>query len=104
MKKQILFILIGYLFAFPVMGSAYPHWSFDSSSFDLDMELFFIFKQNGQKVEPLEKYEIAAFSGDECRGIAEVISVGGTDLKIYSLRIYGKSTNEKITFKVFSQT
>ena len=58
---------------------------------------------NGSPVEEQSNYEVAAFVGDECRGVADIWTAGTS--KVFYLRVRSNTASgENITFKVFDKT
>lgn len=105
MKTNItIFFGIVFLFLFPFMGKAAnePHWVCDVYAYELDMTLYASVNINGQSANS-ENIEIAAFCGDECRGVAELMSVAGMNSAYYYLRIRSNNLTDRITFKGYDK-
>ena len=88
--------------------SAQSHWSFDYREFQHSMTVYFELQDGGQAVADPSNYEVAAFVGDECRGIAtfetETGSLGQT-LSYGFLRVYSNvASGESVTFKCYDKT
>lgn len=84
-----------------------PDWTCDIYAFQYDMTLYATVGGDGLGVTNLDNYEIAAFCGNECRGIGTVLTVenAGIQKKYAYLRIRSnKLSGEVITFKVYSKT
>jgi len=75
------------------------HWTVNPHLFQYDMTVY-----SSLKVSPIDGYEIAAFCGEECRGVGKLISAtDGT--QIIQMRIYSSSVNgETIRFKIYDIT
>ena len=69
------------------------------------MRVFYEVK-NGMTIDTnLDNYEVAAFVGDECRGIGEVVTPAGSSLTYGYLIIKSNVTEgETVTFKIFDKT
>ena len=80
------------------------HWTCDAYSYQYDMTAYMALSINGEPLTDLRGCEIAAFCGDECRGVSEIMSVernGETVLYAYLRIRSNQSEGENITFKVF---
>lgn len=85
------------------------HFSFDYRQYKYDMTVYFTIKtQTGVAVDNLSNYEIAAFVGDECRGIGTIETKTGTNdqtLTYGYLRIYSNvSDGETVTIKYYDKS
>ena len=83
------------------------HWQFDPYAYRYDMTTFVSLSIDGDIVTEYSDYEIAAFCGDECRGIATIQKVerDGTEIEYGYLRIRSnKNSGETISFKVFQKS
>lgn len=81
-----------------------PHWTCDAHAYQYDMTAYLTLSIKGEPLADLRGCEIAAFCGDECRGVAEVMSVekNGESVQYAYLRIRSnQAEGESITFKVF---
>lgn len=88
------------LFASPAFADS--GWTVDVNAYQYDMTLYAALDE----VADLSKYELAAFVGDECRGVAELQSkeVGGKTYYWYYLRVRSNSASgEKITLKAYDK-
>jgi len=85
-------------------GAQDTHWTVDPYAYQYDMTAYMAISINGEPLSDLRGYEIAAFCGDECRGVSKIMSVendGKTTYYAY-LRIRSNSSEgEDIKFKVF---
>ena len=90
--------------------SAQTQWSYDVHDHTNHMVVFFKLMQGGVELN-LDNYEVAAFIGNECRGVATkesakisdelsitygIIQVGGTDEE--------ENNNAVVTFKAYDKT
>jgi len=87
--------------------SAQAHYSFDYRQFRYEMTVYFSLQNGDAMVAVPDNYEVAAFVGDECRGVATFenqISAQGVALKYGFLKVYSnKEKDETVTFKCFDK-
>lgn len=103
MNKKIIWNWLLCLFL-PIcyMQAQESHWSCNIYNYQYDMTLYPELQLDGSTVKASADYEVAAFCGDECRGVAEVDTVPGTDKTYYYLHIRSNATEgETITFKYY---
>lgn len=102
--KNIRFILyVSMLLIFPFVGKSEtdPDWSCDIHAYQYDMSVYLSLLKDGESV--LGDYLVAAFCGEECRGIAELQTV--KEATFYYIRIRSqKSSGESISFKVYDRS
>ena len=102
--KNIRFILyVSMLLIFPFVGKSEtdPDWSCDIHAYQYDMSVYLSLQKEGESV--LGDYLVAAFCGEECRGIAELQTV--KEATFYYIRIRSqKSSGESISFKVYDRS
>lgn len=81
------------------------HWKCDIHAFRYDMTAYVALQLHGANGAAVaEDYEVAAFSGDECRGVATVEEIPGTENAYYYLRIRSNTPGEEtISFKYFNR-
>lgn len=78
-------------------------WTVNPYEYQYDMTVWGQLNIDDAVITDYSNYEVAAFVGDECRGVAEVNNQGGSS-RLY-IRIRSNSTSgEKITFKLFDKT
>ncbi|MDE6096945.1 MAG: InlB B-repeat-containing protein, partial [Muribaculaceae bacterium] len=97
-KLMTLIVLILSVFSSAKVNAA-NEWTVNPANYRYDMSLYFEaqFAKDKTFVD-LSKYEVGAFVGEECRGIAENIS--GADKCLY-LRVRSNSeSGEEISFKI----
>lgn len=76
-------------------------WSFDYHQFPYDMTIYATVTLDDSPIDQ-DRYTLGAFVGDECRGIAEPLSISGVDNPPLYLRVYSSVTSdETITFKLY---
>lgn len=78
-------------------------WTVSPYDYQYDMTVWGQLNIDDAVITDYSNYEVAAFVGDECRGVAEVNNQGGSS-RLY-IRVRSNSTSgEKITFKLFDKT
>ena len=83
------------------VGTLAQYWTVNARAWQYDMTAYAQLKVNGHTVSDYADYEVAAFCGDECRGVAKVLTVEGETPLLY-LRIRSNATDgEIITFRVY---
>ena len=104
MKKKILFTLLSILLPLGLRAQE-AHWTCDPKAFDsyYDMTVYVSLELNDAAITDLSNYEIAAFCGNECRGVAEISTAGSTQIGTIRVRTHNASA-EAITFKVYDKT
>ena len=87
--------------------SAQEHWTFDYRQFQYDMTVYFSLQNGDAMVANPANYEVAAFVGDECRGVAvfeDQIGQNGVALKYGYLKVYSnEKSGETIVLKCFDK-
>jgi hypothetical protein len=88
-------------------GAQSTHWTMDPYAFRYDMTAFVSLTVNGTPLTDYADYEIAAFCGDDCRGVANIQTVRSSSKPSVSygyLRIRSnQEEGEVITFKVYNK-
>ena len=103
MRKNILISLLTlFLFNVQILASGID-WEVNVYDFQYDMTAYITLRLEGEDVEELSKYTIAAFCNDECRGVMEVRSVDNNEYGYLRIRS-NQSKGESITFKVYDPT
>lgn len=83
------------------------HWSFDPYAYLYYMTAYLTVTVNGVAETDLSDYEIAAFCGNECRGISKVLTAshGGQHTSYAYLRVWSNQPQgETIAIKVYQKT
>ena len=93
--------IVALLMAFfhSVTASAADTWSVNPSAYRYDMSLYLdVAFATGEKLD-YEQYDVAAFVGDECRGVAEILALPNGNNCLY-LRARSNSENgEQMSFR-----
>ncbi len=83
------------------------HWQCDVYAYEYDMAVYYAVAENGVAVTDFGNYEVAAFVGDECRGVGEVVTseiMGGQTVTFGYLRVRSNSpSGETVTFKCYDK-
>ena len=105
MKKTILFTLICILLPLSLWAQGDTHWQCDENTSN-NMQVFLIVELEGTElttVEQLKDIEIAAFCGEECRGVvsgSEFQTAGAH--KVLQMMVHSNvASGETITFKAY---
>lgn len=105
MKKKILFTLISILLPLSLWAQGGTHWQCDENTSN-NMQVFLIVELEGTElttVEQLKDIEVAAFCGEECRGVvsgSEFQTAGAH--KVLQMMIHSNiASGETITFKAY---
>ncbi|MCA9730262.1 MAG: T9SS type A sorting domain-containing protein, partial [Candidatus Eisenbacteria bacterium] len=78
-----------------------PEWAVQPSEFQYNMGLVAVFEDHGTEWDAHDV--IAAFVGDDCRGVARPAYVRGLDRNLAFLTVYSNAVgDETVAFKVFS--
>ena len=108
MKNNLRFIIAILCGALSLGAHAQAsHWSFDAYAYQYDMTAYVALSIDGNVVTDYSDYEIGAFYGNECRGVASIMTATNGDLSTtYGyLRIRSnQSSGETITFKVYKKS
>lgn len=95
------FILTTCLLLAAAAGTLAGHWSVNPHAFQYDMTAYVQVTSATGGVLRQADYEVAAFSGDECRGVGKLLTAGdGTQL--FQLRIRSNEAGgEEIRFRAY---
>lgn len=84
------------------------HWQCNIYDYQYDMTVYFTLQQGDEAITDYSDYEVAAFVGDECRGVAEIQTVTTADdstVQYGYLRIRSNQTEgESVSFKVYQSS
>lgn len=88
--------------------SAQTHFTCDPHQFQYDMTIYFkLVSPSGSTISQTDNYEMAAFVGDECRGVGEFLTAKGTNgqtIKYGYMRVRSNVMNgETVTFKYYDK-
>ena len=103
-NKRLILNWMLCLLPFCTIHAQDTHWQCDIRNFQYDMTLYAALQIDGTMLDASADYEIAAFYGDECRGVASVETLESTGKTYYYLRIRSNvSDSETITFKCYDK-
>ena len=97
MKKKILFSLLSILLSLSLWAQE-AHWQCDPHDYEYDMTVYVSLKYHSN----LSNYEIAAFCGKECRGVADIVETGSGQIGYLRIRS-NVASGETITFKAYKK-
>lgn len=95
MKQKFFSIIVVLLMSVSAQAQT-PHWQHNPHDYEYDMTAYVSLKY----YPDLSNYEIAAFCGEECRGVAEIMDTDKRQVGYLRIRS-NASSDEVITFKVF---
>lgn len=102
---RILLSLALLVCAMGVRAQEGTHWHCDIYDYEYDMAVYFSLQQGDAVVNDYSDFEVAAFVGDECRGVAEFQIITDTDnhtVQYGYIRIRSNQTEgETVTFRVY---
>lgn len=110
MKNYRLFccMICMMMVATTVRGQSASHWSCDIHAYQYDMTVYLQLKSGSKILADYSDYEIAAFCGEECRGVATLLTVTAPDESlVYILRLRVRSNNvqgDEIQLKVYQKS
>lgn len=102
MRTISLYLINVIMLLFPLMGRAAtdPGWSCDIHAYQYDMSVYLVLQQGNKPVEG--DLVVAAFIGDECRGIAEAQSV--KDASYYYVRVRSNElAGDSVYFRIYDR-
>lgn len=109
MKRSLRMILtcLCCVLAMGAQAQDAPHWSVNMYDYQYDMTAYVTLVVDNEVVTDLSGYEVAAFCGTDCRGVAtvETVTLGGQQKSYAYLRIRSnQEQGETITFKVYEKS
>ena len=102
-KLKNVLCLIAFFAMTTMLHAQESGWTVDEHDYQYQMSVYAKLEIDGTDVTAEENYEVAAFVGDECRGIATRDSQGGYNWLWMFVRS-NSASGEKITFKVYDKT
>lgn len=105
--KYILGISMMFGLSLGIKAQTETHWSCDVYTYEFDMAVYFSLTRNDKILNDMANYEIAAFCGDECRGVSVTQTVeladGNTETFGY-IRIHSNNAkDETIQFMAYDK-
>ena len=99
MKKRIIGLVCLLLSAAGALAAS--HWTVNPYGYQYDMTVYATLQIGTHTIADCADYEVAAFCGDECRGVAKVLTLDDGS-KILYLRIYSnQSEGEIVSLKAY---
>ena len=92
------------LFAGGTMMAQDSHWAYDAYAFEYDMTTYLTVEYNGNQVSDLSDYEVAAFVGNECRGVSRMIKAENGSSYLYMRIRSNQKQGERIKLKVYQKS
>ena len=80
------------------------HWTYDANAFEYDMTAYLTIEYDGNQVSDLSDYEVAAFVGNDCRGISRMIKAENGSSYLYMRIRSNQEQGESIKFKVYQKS
>ena len=80
------------------------HWTYDANAFEYDMTAYLTIEYDGNQVSDLSDYEVAAFVGNDCRGISRMIKAENESSYLYMRIRSNQEQGESIKFKVYQKS
>ena len=101
-SKHVRFMFSVVLALWASALSAQSHWTCDIDAFQHDMAVYYQLQKNGADISfaDLSNYELAAFVGDECRGVGEILTEQSIHYGYLRVRSNAAS-GETVSFKVY---
>ena len=107
MKSKIRkLVCLAYMLAMAMVMYAQGNergWTVNPYDYQYDMTIYAQLKIDNAVVSDYSNYEVAAFVGDECRGVAEVHTQDNSTWLYIRVRS-ASASGEKISFKMFDKT
>ena len=107
LMKQIRLLSMMAMVLWASALSAQSHWQCDYAKFSESMAIYFQMADGDNAIADVTPYEVAAFVGEECRGVATFHEemINEKTVKYGYLRIYSNAESaEKIILKVYNKS
>lgn len=103
MKKLLLAMLL-LASSLGINAQEDQHWQCDVYEYEYDMAVYFQLYKDELVITDYSDYEIAAFVGEECRGVAEYLSNPSEEQYGYIRIQSNETTGEMVTFRVYQRS
>ena len=105
-RLRIISWLAGIFWMSGLVQAQDARWSCDMYAWQYDMTVYGALQLHGADGTVVSgDYEVAAFCGDECRGVATVEAVPGEEVSYYYMRVRSNvAEGEEMTFKCYDRT
>ena len=97
-----IIVLIIFTLAVPVEAQV-PDWQVNENSYEFTMTLTAFLRVNGNELSGSAN-QIAAFHGNEIRGVATPIIEAGENQFVAIMTIFSNTTDEEISFRIYDAT
>ncbi|GAB4279878.1 MAG: hypothetical protein Kow0068_03950 [Marinilabiliales bacterium] len=99
MKNMKRTILVSLIFLSVISLKSQPNWTVNPSQYSYNMTVTAVVNLNYQ--EELDTNLLAAFVGNECRGVCQAVYKNEINRYVFYLMIYSNTINEIVSFKVY---
>lgn len=99
MKK--LFIIFSFVTL--TLSAQSPSWIVDENNFEYTMTIVTLLNINGVNLSNTND-KIAAFVGNECRGVTNLTTVNSSDNLFAFLTVFSNTNLENVSFKIYNST
>ena len=89
-----------------ILSKAYaqnPNWTFNSANYQYSMTFTAFLSVNNETLTSTED-QVAAFVGDQIRGVSQVQYISSKDKYLVYLTVFSNTNGETINFKIFDST
>lgn len=100
MKKYIYSIMVLLFVAANVQGQS-PNWSVNENNFQYTMTFVGFLNVDGSTLANAND-KVAAFVGNECRGVANLTYVSNQDKYFVYLTVFSNQNDEPVSFKIYN--
>lgn len=100
MEKYIYSIMVLFLWCANVQGQS-PNWAVTENNFQYTMTFVGFLNVDGITLSSTND-KVAAFAGNECRGVANLTYVANQNKYIAYLTVFSNQNNEPISFKIYN--
>lgn len=100
-KKVLFFIFFGLWSSY--LGAQAPNWSVNAANFQYSMTITASLNVNGSSLQSTND-KVAAFVGDEIRGVASVVYEANFNKFVAYLSVYANTDGETVSFKLYDST
>ena len=101
MNKQIVFLFM--LLQTSVASAQNPNWSFNSANYQQSMTFTAFLNVNGVTLTS-DSDQVAAFVGEEIRGLASIQYVPSANKYLAYLTVFSNTNGETISFKIYQSS
>ena len=101
---KYLILLCCLFFVGGTMMAQDNHWTYDANAFEYDMTAYLTIEYDGSQVRDLSDYEVAAFAGNDCRGVSRLIKAENGSRYLYMRIRSNQEQGESIKFKVYQKS